>query len=323
MDQQTDPVLIVGSGRSGTTFLAKLLDSHSRVLYRHEPDWARVDTSLPFLPPPGAREGFSRQAGEYLHELAQVRAPKVTGKEPRFRKSYRSGPREVAYRLNVAAARTLAKLGFARKRDVVWDMIGNASRGDVVTVIKSVNSVARAPLFVDALPGIRLVHLIRHPAGVVASRMRGVELGLMGTEVYIDALFDSGYADNWKLKREEVKAWPIEKQMAFEWMAVNEAVYRSLEGHDAYLCVTHDALSRSTEEETRKVFAHVGLDWSEQTDRFIRSLRTGASQSGYFGVQRAPRTEIGKWRKELTTGQIDRIHEVVERSMIGEKLWQA
>ena len=44
-----DPVFIVGTARSGTTFLAKLLDSHPDVLYRHEPDSVLVNTEIPFL----------------------------------------------------------------------------------------------------------------------------------------------------------------------------------------------------------------------------------------------------------------------------------
>lgn len=318
MNQQFSPVVIVGSGRSGTTFLAKLLDSHPRVRYRHEPDWARVDTSIPFLPRLDQRERYLRQAGEYLGQLANVRALKVSGKEPFFRKAYRSGPREAAYRFNVAAARLLDKLGVAQKRDTVWDMASRDTADEIVTVIKSVNSVARAPLFAEALPGVRLVHIVRHPAGVIASRLRGAHGGFMDSRVYIDSLFDAGYAEEWSLQREEVKDWPIEKQLAFEWMAVNEVVHRSLEGHDGYLCITHEALSRSTEAETRKVFAHVGLEWNDQTARFVQSLTTRSGQSGYFDVQRAPETQIAKWREELTEQQISWIREVVEPSVVGK-----
>ncbi len=38
------PILVVGAPRSGTTWLAKIIDSHPDVLYRHEPDEV--------LPPP-------------------------------------------------------------------------------------------------------------------------------------------------------------------------------------------------------------------------------------------------------------------------------
>ena len=34
------PILILGAPRSGTTWLAKIIDSHPDVLYRHEPDAA-------------------------------------------------------------------------------------------------------------------------------------------------------------------------------------------------------------------------------------------------------------------------------------------
>ncbi|WP_081623682.1 MULTISPECIES: sulfotransferase [unclassified Thioalkalivibrio] len=318
MSQRCSPIVVVGSGRSGTTFLAKLLDSHPRVLYRHEPDWALVDRSIPFLPGPDDRERCLRQAGEYLRRLENVRALKVSGKEPFFRKSYRSSPREAAYRLNVAAARLLDRVGIAQKRDTVRDMVGRGAPDNVVTVIKSVNSVARAPLFADALPRVRLVHIVRHPAGVIASRLRGADRGLMDSRVYINSLFDAGYADQWAWQREEVKSWPIEKQLAFEWMVVNEFVYRSLETHEAYMCVTHEALSRSTEAETRKIFAHAGLDWNEQTAGFVQSLTSRCGQSGYFDVQRAPETQIAKWREELTEQQVSWIEEVVTPSLVGK-----
>lgn len=318
MSRQSSPVVVVGSGRSGTTFLAKLLDSHPQVLYRHEPDWARVNTSIPFLPKPDDQKSYLGEAGEYLNQLVNVRAHKVSGKEPFFRKAYRSRPQEAAYRLNVALARLLDRMGVAQRRDTVWDMVGRNAMGEVVTVIKSVNSVARAPLFLEACPGLRIVHIIRHPAGVIASRLRGADRGLMGSRVYINSLFDAGYVEPWSFERDQVKGWPIEKQLALEWMAVNELVYRILKDHHAYLCVTHEALSQSTEMETKKVFAHVGLDWNDQTAEFVQSLTSQTGESGYFDVKRAPETQIAKWREELTEEQIRWIEEVVTLSRVGK-----
>jgi LPS sulfotransferase NodH len=34
-DAMTSPILILGAPRSGTTWLAKIIDSHPDVLYRH------------------------------------------------------------------------------------------------------------------------------------------------------------------------------------------------------------------------------------------------------------------------------------------------
>ena len=49
------PILAIGMPRSGTTWIGKILDSHPRTLYRHEPDtWRRLDT-IPLFPAPSAR----------------------------------------------------------------------------------------------------------------------------------------------------------------------------------------------------------------------------------------------------------------------------
>ena len=41
------PILILGAPRSGTTWLAKIIDSHPDVLYRHEPDKLAAEPVAP------------------------------------------------------------------------------------------------------------------------------------------------------------------------------------------------------------------------------------------------------------------------------------
>ncbi len=85
-----DPVFIIGGARSGTTILAKLLDSHPDVLYRHEPDSILVNTEIPFLPRREELETYLAPARHYLDALRHVRATKVSGQRPVFDKTYRS-----------------------------------------------------------------------------------------------------------------------------------------------------------------------------------------------------------------------------------------
>ena len=72
-----NPVFVIGGARSGTTFLAKLLDSHPDVLYRHEPDSVLVNTDIPFVPRHDEVQRFVEPAGRYLEELRHVSATKV------------------------------------------------------------------------------------------------------------------------------------------------------------------------------------------------------------------------------------------------------
>lgn len=62
-------VLILGAPRSGTSWLAKMFDSHPDVLYRHEPDTVRRAEDLPWTcepdqisQDPGTRAWLSGQA---------------------------------------------------------------------------------------------------------------------------------------------------------------------------------------------------------------------------------------------------------------------
>src|SRR6185312_9542294 len=72
-------ILVLGSPRSGTTWLAKILDSHPDVIYRHEPD--------EYLPPvPGKDSRAQIQAWIDAREL------RVATKKPFFQKSWQSPP---------------------------------------------------------------------------------------------------------------------------------------------------------------------------------------------------------------------------------------
>src|ERR1700712_2005324 len=77
-------ILILGYPRSGTTWLAKIFDSHPDILYRHEPDE---------LSPPRAD---AEPAGQISYWLKQ-RSLRAAGKRPTFAKSWRPLPLSLAH----------------------------------------------------------------------------------------------------------------------------------------------------------------------------------------------------------------------------------
>ena len=78
------------------------------------------------------------------------------------------------------------------------------SGGDAHFVIKSVSSLCRAYLFSLADPGARIVHMVRHPCAVVASRLRGVSKGVLKPAVFLDALLGMEEAAWYPLTREDL-----------------------------------------------------------------------------------------------------------------------
>src|SRR5580692_5237881 len=69
-------ILILGSPRSGTTWLAKIFDSHPDILYRHEPDELT-------LPEPGL------DPAEQVRQWLRQRGLRAAAKRPDFSKSWR------------------------------------------------------------------------------------------------------------------------------------------------------------------------------------------------------------------------------------------
>jgi len=75
-------ILILGSPRSGATWLAKIFDSHPDILYRHEPD--ELSPARKSMPP-----------AEQITELISQRGLRSAGKRPFFREAFRPVPLEV------------------------------------------------------------------------------------------------------------------------------------------------------------------------------------------------------------------------------------
>ena len=79
------PILAIGMPRSGTTWIGKILDSHPRTLYRHEPDtWRRLET-IPIFAAERASSEDRAIISEFMATLPTMQADRVCGKRPLLR----------------------------------------------------------------------------------------------------------------------------------------------------------------------------------------------------------------------------------------------
>ena len=316
------PVLLFGMARSGTTWVGKLFDSHRNTLYRHEPDTVqRLNDILAICPDRGAvpPEALARLR-LYAQTLAQRNEPRVCTKMPVFPKAYMSPAHFRGFQANI----TLNK--FAERAGInipVMNTGGAASRAGAVVVWKSIESLGRLGVLLDAIPGARAVHLVRHPCGSIASVRRGEAGGSFTSATpasedwhFYDCLLDTAQARKYGLtKAQLVECSPLER-MAWSWVIINEKAMTECAPDPRYLLMRYEDICEDPLTQTRRMFMHCGLSVDTQAEAFITRSVTGRS-GNYYSVFKDPTESADKWRHELSAADARAVAAVVEHTAPG------
>jgi hypothetical protein len=312
-------VLLFGLPRSGTTWLAKVFDSHPDVLYRHEPDTVRRGDHLPDwpdeFPDPTALAG----ARAYLDLLFTARTLKTSGSRPLFRKSYH-GPLAHALRVSLIhglrAADGISRGRFPARALPVPDLIGGKDLARITLVLKSVSSPSRLGLFAQALPGCRVIYMLRHPCAQVASMRRGEKLGLFEEEFDFVWLLQSAEARRHGLTEAGFARLPLLERLAWQWVILNERALADIAHLPATRVVRHADLARAPLAGARELLAFAGLSLPRQSEDFIGRSTRHKGAVGYYQVFRDAAAEIDKWRGEMAAAEQAQIWAVVRNSAL-------
>ena len=315
-------ILLFGLPRSGTTWLGKLFDSHPDTLYRHEPDTA---ARLQITHDPGAPESgrHVEEIRAFAAQLPAINALRVAGKRPLFAKSYLSAPRRYA----MTAAIELARVG-SRISPEFPVLIGPSRRKSLhpVVVWKSIQSLSRIGLVLDALPAARGIHILRHPCGYVASVRRGLASKRFShnsadDEVYglvrqiKDTAFGRryGFGDDFQ---SYLYALTPEERIAWRWVLVNDKARHEAGDNARYMAVRYEDICADPLYGVRRMFDFAGLAMNEQTRAFA-TASTGETRAGYYSVFKNPEAAAWRWREELDDEVVARVMAIVARSDTG------
>ncbi len=324
MEKTPDRIaLVMGLGRSGTTFLAKLIDTAPEVLYRHEPD-AVLPTDLPSFCSPGQFELLLPKARDYVQAMADCRHFRSVGTLPVFKKSFRSGPANLAFKAMLLSAKAARRLKLPTTR-ILPDLI-SAEHSGLLRLIKSVSALGRAHLYGEAVSHLRSIHIVRHPCAVYASLFQGFEKGLMRAKPQIKALFSCPESVSYPFTLDDMKRASFEEQIAYRWMVTNDKAAKDMAGSSRYLRIGYEELCTEVEAVSRRIFDHLGLPLGPQTQHFIDEVSStpadGAKAAGYFDVKRSITSGLDKWKTELDADTIERIREVVSHSPLGRAYFE-
>jgi hypothetical protein len=288
------PILILGAPRSGTTWLAKIVDSHPDVLYRHEPDAV--------LPAPSALT--SKTLVPLLARWAGETGARTAAKRPHFRKSWQP---EWARRLRTLFATAIGAAG--RLPPPLRALAGLpipdlGSRAAPHLAIKTIAWAEGAAILARTLPDSRTIFILRHPGGQVASVLRGnrrrqFELKTEGTDMPFDEARTIRFAAGQGIGEAAFQALPDAAKYAWAWRAFNEPSYAALAALPNVQVVLYEALCAQPETLARRALAFAGLDWTRQTADFVADSTTHTGPAGYYAIFRDAGSAADSWRTTL------------------------
>lgn len=278
-----DPIFLLGSPRSGTSWLGNILNSHDSTLLRHEPDTI-IRGDYPNI----SDQIYLEEARHHIELLTRVRNLKAVGSRPIFPKAYLSNSAWMARKGMIYAAKVLTHVSSLAERLQIPDLV---DLEDVRVVLKSVSALGRSGSFGAAYPGSRFILILRHPCGHVDSIVRGSNRGLMPEKIPL-AFLETNIAKDYGLSIEMVQSMKPAAQAAWRWSILNEQALKALPNAKIIL---YEDLCQSPIEVSKALFEFLDLEWCEQTEAFIEE---STSQEGsYFETYRDPLVAAHKWRK--------------------------
>ena len=304
-------ILIVGAPRSGTTWLAKIFDSHPDVIYSHEPDEA-------------VRGGGSIQANMAL--WVRQRDPRTAGKRPFFRKSWQTAPARLLRTGLTYAGAAASRIGIPD-----WPIPDLGAIEQARMVIKSVRLSEGIGEFARAFPDGRALLILRHPCGQVASVMRGTkdgrfDLAESGTDMPFDEAAAIAFAARLGTDEPAFQHLPDAAKYAWSWRAFNETAFASISGQANARVVVYEDLCANPSVQAHAILTFAGLSWDEQTETFLCHSTRFDGRVGYYAVVRNSIAAAERWRTSMTVQDQEAVRAVVRDSPLArywpDSAWQ-
>lgn len=310
---------LIGMPRSGTTWVAKAIDSHPDTYYLHEPDSvARLE--LPQIINAEGCEQYLPYINEYLAKIEGVDKLKVVGRLPFYPKNYFNSLQLSFNRLSALASKSLGQLSQGIAKGSPW-LIKPGKKH--VTFWKSIESMGRVGLLAEATPQIKMLLLVRHPCAVINSELKGEAANKFASKTPIyenwglfEQLLISKTAVLHELTLDNIKLMTPAQRLAWRWLIYYEQLLEQAK-LDNCLLMRYEHLCVDPLAAFAKVFSFSGLSFDEQVKTYLVASTSSHSDS-YYSTSKDPVKAMHGWKSKLPVEDIEAIESIIGKHLDNE-----
>ena len=288
-------VFVLGTQRSGTTWLANIFDSHPECLHFYEP-FAPAYGIFPYFPdeftylePPATpiavrlRHDLPRLVDRKSRLFDPVHASR---RQFRFEAWLMGGIESWGRRTRAGVPAFAAQFNLLHLNRIGQQPVAYFAKHDPIrlTAIKEVRLYFKLPFLAQTFPDARFIHVVRHPAAVVNSMMNFLQRGrLVEIRDRIDGFpARVGAQPRFEAYRpllERVARGTLPEKLAAYWRVANETLAADMAaaGSRAYPLV-YEQLASDPLARVGDMFAWCGLSMTAATEEYVRESSTSRSQ---------------------------------------------
>lgn len=286
-------VFLLGTQRSGTTWLANIFDSSPECVHYYEP-FAPAYRLFPYFPdefqlvtPPAA--SLSGRLRADLPRLASHRSKlfdpvHVTRQQFEFEARVMEKLETAYRRLHLAPLRFAAQFNLLHLNRIGQEPVAFFEKRDVrVTAVKEVRLYFKAAFLADTFPDAKFIHVVRHPAAVVSSMDQQMKRGRLveikeSIHGFVPAVRAQGGLAFYESVLARVRDGNLFDSLAAYWRVANEELARQLAGvKSRALSLTYEDLATDPLARVGEMFEWCGLPMASATDEYVRASSTSSA----------------------------------------------
>lgn len=314
MAANTQPILVTGAPRSGTTWVGKMISASPRVGYIPEPlnyNWGkRLHPGMCTAP-----------VKHWFHYICEHNAQAFI--EPlrdtlEFRYDLAAGLR------NIRSLRDIKKVAWGERT------FRQYRSKNAHPLVKDPFAIVSAE-WLEKTFGMQVVVLVRHPAGLVSSIKR-LNWSFPFSHFTRQPLLMRDHLHPYTEQLESYARKPTDfiDQGILQWNLVHKVIVEYRNQHEDWIFLRHEDVARQPVAGFRHVFQLLDLRFSSRVRSVVQEHTSSANPTEVpperaFSTRRDSRATVWQWRERLTESEIERIRDGTRdlaREFYSDEDWQ-